>query len=82
MLKPGHSHGEYRTYEAAYGGAIGQLAYYRILEKEGEARILATVVDAPNKVSEEQMERWAAEIDSWDICDGCCANLDRAPRGR
>lgn len=40
-----------------------------------EARILASIVDDPKKVTEEQMEHWAKEIDSWDICDGCCANL-------
>jgi 3-methyladenine DNA glycosylase AlkD len=40
-----------------------------------EARILASMVDDPEKVSEDQMERWAADFDSWDVVDGCCANL-------
>ena len=45
-----------------------------------EARILATLVDEPSKVSETQMERWVSEFDSWDVCDGCCGNLfDRTP---
>ncbi len=46
-----------------------------------EARILAALVDEPEKVSEAQMEWWAASFDSWDVCDGCCGNLfDRTPQ--
>jgi len=45
-----------------------------------EARILATLVDEPEEVTETQMERWVNEFDSWDVCDGCCGNLfDRTP---
>jgi 3-methyladenine DNA glycosylase AlkD len=40
-----------------------------------EARILASMVDDPRLVSEEQMEAWAAGFDSWDVCDQCCGNL-------
>jgi len=40
-----------------------------------EARILASFVDAPRLVTEEQMERWAADFDSWDVCDQVCSNL-------
>jgi 3-methyladenine DNA glycosylase AlkD len=40
-----------------------------------EARILASMIDDPKQVSEEQMERWAADFDSWDVVDGCCGNL-------
>jgi 3-methyladenine DNA glycosylase AlkD len=40
-----------------------------------EARILASMIDDPEKVSEEQMERWAADFDSWDVVDSCCGNL-------
>jgi 3-methyladenine DNA glycosylase AlkD len=40
-----------------------------------EARILATMIDQPELVTEEQMERWARDFDSWDVCDQCCANL-------
>jgi 3-methyladenine DNA glycosylase AlkD len=40
-----------------------------------EARILATIVDDPKLVGEEQMENWVKEIDSWDICAQCCGNL-------
>jgi len=45
-----------------------------------EARVLAALVDEPKLVTEEQMERWAAQIDSWDVCDGVCSTLfDRTP---
>lgn len=40
-----------------------------------EARMLACFVDEPEKVSEKQIEDWAKEFDSWDICDQCCSNL-------
>jgi 3-methyladenine DNA glycosylase AlkD len=40
-----------------------------------EARILSGMVDYPQEVTEEQMESWAADIDSWDICDQVCSNL-------
>lgn len=40
-----------------------------------EARLLASMIDDPGKVSEDQMEKWASNFDSWDIVDGCCGNL-------
>lgn len=40
-----------------------------------EARILASMVDLPEKVSEAQMEQWVLEFDSWDVCDQVCMNL-------
>ncbi|MFN2590543.1 MAG: DNA alkylation repair protein [Actinomycetota bacterium] len=40
-----------------------------------EARLLATPVDEPAKVTPAQMERWAADCDSWDLVDGACLNL-------
>ncbi len=40
-----------------------------------EARILAALVDEPKKVSEKQMEKWASDLDSWDVCDQVCSNL-------
>lgn len=40
-----------------------------------EARILASLVDDPKAVTEEQLEAWVVELDSWDVCDQCCANL-------
>ncbi|MBN1147004.1 MAG: DNA alkylation repair protein [Anaerolineales bacterium] len=40
-----------------------------------EARILASMVDQPAEVSGTQMETWAADFDSWDVCDQVCMNL-------
>lgn len=40
-----------------------------------EARILASMVDEPAKVTPAQMERWVKDFDSWDVCDQVCANL-------
>lgn len=40
-----------------------------------EGRILAGMVDEPELVTEEQMERWVTDFDSWDVCDHVCSNL-------
>jgi len=42
-----------------------------------EARILATLVDEPARVTARQMDRWARDLDSWDVCDQACQNLFR-----
>jgi 3-methyladenine DNA glycosylase AlkD len=45
-----------------------------------EARILASMVDDPARVTERQMESWAKVFDAWDIVDCTCATLfDRTP---
>ena len=40
-----------------------------------EARLLATMIDDPNAVTDAQMEAWAGDFDSWDLVDQCCGNL-------
>jgi len=40
-----------------------------------EGRILASMIDKPNQVTEEQMDKWIKDFDSWDVCDECCMNL-------
>ena len=40
-----------------------------------EARIVAAMVDDPDKLTEEQMEDWVKGINSWDVCDQVCMNL-------
>lgn len=40
-----------------------------------EARILAGMVDEKEKVTEKQMDKWAGQFDSWDVCDQVCMNL-------
>ncbi len=45
-----------------------------------EARILAGLIDIAELVTEEQMEAWVKDFDSWDVCDQVCGNLfDRTP---
>jgi len=40
-----------------------------------EARLLACMVADPKATTREQMERWVADFDSWDVCDTCCGYL-------
>ena len=40
-----------------------------------DARILASMVEVPEQVSEEQMEDWVKDLGSWDVCDQLCMNL-------
>ena len=45
-----------------------------------EARILAGMVDELEAVTAEQMDAWAGDFDSWDVCDQVCMNLfDKTP---
>jgi 3-methyladenine DNA glycosylase AlkD len=47
-----------------------------------EARLLACFVDDPAKVTERQMEAWARDFDSWDVCDqATCSLFDLAEHG-
>ncbi|HYP42696.1 MAG TPA: DNA alkylation repair protein [Candidatus Nitrosocosmicus sp.] len=40
-----------------------------------ELRILSSMVDDPDRITENQVDKCVAEFDSWDICDQCCGNL-------
>jgi 3-methyladenine DNA glycosylase AlkD len=45
-----------------------------------EARMLATLIDEPARVTPAQMERWCGDFDNWGICDTACFMLfDRTP---
>ncbi|MCX6667239.1 MAG: DNA alkylation repair protein [Euryarchaeota archaeon] len=45
-----------------------------------DARLLACFIDDPKEVTTDQMDAWAEDFDSWDICDQACTNLfDRSP---
>jgi 3-methyladenine DNA glycosylase AlkD len=37
-----------------------------------EARLLASMVDEPDKVTRRQMDEWAAAFDNWGVCDTVC----------
>jgi len=40
-----------------------------------ETRILASLVDEIDKVTEKQMDSWARDFEYWEICDQVCMNL-------
>ena len=67
----------------ALGGQLGrnqELA--AALWKTGsyEARMLASFVGDPARITGAQMDRWCKEFDNWAICDAMCFNLfDRTP---
>lgn len=45
-----------------------------------EARMLASLVDEPEKVTPAQMDRWCRDFDNWGICDTVCFKLfDQTP---
>jgi 3-methyladenine DNA glycosylase AlkD len=45
-----------------------------------DARVLAALVDDPERVTPRQMERWAADFNSWAVCDAACSCLfDKTP---
>lgn len=45
-----------------------------------EARMLASFVEEPARVTPAQMDRWCKEFDNWAICDTVCFHLfDRTP---
>ena len=39
------------------------------------ALILASMIGEPEKLTEEQMEEWVKDFNSWDVCDQVCNNL-------
>jgi 3-methyladenine DNA glycosylase AlkD len=40
-----------------------------------EARIVASMIGDPDKLTEDEMEDWVKGINSWDVCDQVCMNL-------
>ncbi len=42
-----------------------------------DARILATLVANPARCGPRLLDRWAADLESWDVCDQFCLNLVR-----
>lgn len=48
-----------------------------------DARLLAVFIEDSAQVTEEQMDLWAQDFDSWDICDQACTSLfDLTPYAR
>lgn len=40
-----------------------------------EAKILAGIVEEPEKFTAQQADKWIRDFDSWDVCDQVCMNL-------
>ncbi len=40
-----------------------------------EVRILASMIDVPELVTDKQMNGWIKDFNSWDLCDQTCMNL-------
>src|SRR5262245_24871765 len=60
-----------RSHELAVG--LWETGWY-------EARMMASFLDEPDRVTPAQMERWCRDFDSWAICDTACFQLfDRTP---
>ena len=57
----------------ALAGALWKTGWY-------EARLLASYVDEPDRVTAAQMDRWCRDFDNWGVCDTVCFVLfDRTP---
>jgi len=54
---------------------LHKLASELWLSKVHEARILSSIIDLPEMVSEKQADKWVKDFDSWDLCDQVCMNL-------
>ncbi len=68
-----HPHGEYRSDENAYAGAMADLAYYKILEAKNEVRILANSSDFGD-----HMALWDAANDHSDQSVGFVLGMEGA----
>jgi len=40
-----------------------------------DMKLLACFIDDPKKVTNDQMDNWVLDFDSWDICDQACTSL-------
>lgn len=69
MLKIAKEHGK----DHRLAGALWRSGWH-------EARLLAAMIDDPQRVTRAQMEAWVEDFDNWAICDTVCWHLfDYAP---
>jgi 3-methyladenine DNA glycosylase AlkD len=40
-----------------------------------DARVLASMIDVPEQATNDQLEAWVKDFNSWDVCDQVCDNL-------
>ena len=60
-------------------GKNHQLALQLWKSKIHEARILASYIDEPEKVTDAQLESWVSDFDSWDIVDQVSELIAKTP---
>jgi len=56
-------------------GTNHKLAQQLWEENIRETKILASIIEDPKMINEEQMGNWVNEFNYWEICDQCCMNL-------
>lgn len=44
-----------------------------------EARLLASMIEIPETITEIQFDSWVNDFHSWDICDGCAVYWVKQP---
>jgi 3-methyladenine DNA glycosylase AlkD len=61
-------------------GKDHQLALELWASGYAETQIVAGMIADPNQLTEEQMDSWVVDLNSWDTCDQVCMNLfDKSP---
>ena len=61
-------------------GRNHQLALKLFKSNIHEARLLASMIAEPSKLTEKQFDQWVKTFDSWDVVDNACGNLfDKTP---
>lgn len=60
-------------------GTDHELALALWQTKISDARILAGIIDDPARITRAQAESWAADFDSWDVCDQVSGTLEKVP---
>jgi 3-methyladenine DNA glycosylase AlkD len=46
-----------------------------------EARMVASMIADPQRMTAREMDAWVRDLDSWDVCDQACMNLfERSPK--
>jgi 3-methyladenine DNA glycosylase AlkD len=53
-------------------GKSHDLAQQLWMRDSRETRVLASMIDDRSQVTEGQVDRWARDFDSWEVCDQCC----------
>jgi 3-methyladenine DNA glycosylase AlkD len=82
-IKSENNFGNSVTYLRNYAKKIGkdhELAVKLWESGIRDARMVAACIENPETVSEEQVDKWVRDLDSWDICDHCCGHFfDKTP---